>query len=83
MNYAQMTAQWNPPTPIEDLFLQLREGQLFATEESEMIDGIQLLRHEQDDSYTTDTKSQTGLPSRQTAQFPIRKTTSWLTSLKQ
>ena len=51
MNSAKMTAQWNPPTPIEDLFLQLCEGQLFATEESEMIDGIPLLRHEQDDSY--------------------------------
>lgn len=44
MNYAQMTAQWNPPTPIEDLFLQLREGQLFATEGSETIDDTQLLR---------------------------------------
>ena len=44
MNYAQMTAQWNPPTPIEDLFLQLYEGQLFATEGSETIDDTQLLR---------------------------------------
>ena len=44
MNYAKMTAQWNPPTPIEDLFLQLREGQQFATEGSETIDDTQLLR---------------------------------------
>ena len=44
MNYAQMTAQWNPPTPIEDRFLQLREGQLFGTEGSETIDDTQLLR---------------------------------------
>jgi len=43
-NYAKMTAQWNPPTPIEDLFLQLHEGQLFATEGLETIDDSQLLR---------------------------------------
>jgi len=44
INYNKMTAQWNPPTPIEDLFLQLREGQEFATEGSETIDDSQLLR---------------------------------------
>jgi len=38
-----MTAQWNPPTPIEDLFLQLREGQEFTTEGSETINDSQLL----------------------------------------
>jgi len=33
----------NPPTPIEDLFLQLRIGQEFATEGSETINESQLL----------------------------------------
>jgi hypothetical protein len=39
-----MTAQWNPPTPIEDLFLQLRDGQEFATDGNETISDSQLLR---------------------------------------
>jgi hypothetical protein len=43
-NYARMTAQWNPPTPIEDLYLQLRDGSEFATEGQETIDDSQLLR---------------------------------------
>ena len=43
-NYAKMTAQWSPPTPIEDLFLQLQEGQVFATEGHETIDDSHLLR---------------------------------------
>jgi len=43
-NYARMTAQWNPPTPIEDLYLQLRDGREFATEGNETIDDSQLLR---------------------------------------
>jgi hypothetical protein len=43
-NYTKMTAQWNPPTPIEDLFLQLRDGQEFATEGKETISDSQLLR---------------------------------------
>ncbi len=43
-NYTRMTAQWNPPTPIEDLFLQLRDGQEFAAEGNEVISISQLLR---------------------------------------
>jgi hypothetical protein len=43
-NYTKMTAQWNPPTPIEDLFLQLRDGQEFATEGNKTISNSQLLR---------------------------------------
>jgi hypothetical protein len=43
-NYTRMTAQWNPPTPIEDLFLQLRDGQEFATDGNETISDSQLLR---------------------------------------
>jgi len=44
VNYNKMTAQWNPPTPIEDLFLQLCEGQEFArTEGNETIADSQLL----------------------------------------
>ena len=34
----------NPPTPIEDLYLQLRDGREFATEGQETIDDSQLLR---------------------------------------
>ena len=43
MNYTQMMAQWNPPNPIEDLCLQLREGQFFAMQGSKTIDDTQLL----------------------------------------
>jgi hypothetical protein len=43
-NYTRMTTQWNPPTPIEDLFLQLRDGQEFATDGHETISDSQLLR---------------------------------------
>jgi hypothetical protein len=43
-NYAAMTAKWNPPTPIEDLFLQLRDGQEFAADGNESISDSQLLR---------------------------------------
>ena len=43
-NYTRMTAQWNPPTPIEDLFLQLRDGQEFATDGNKTISDSQLLR---------------------------------------
>jgi hypothetical protein len=43
-NFTCMTAQWNPPTPIEDLFLQLRDGQEFATDGNETISDSQLLR---------------------------------------
>jgi hypothetical protein len=39
-----MTAQWNPPTPIQDLFLQLRDGQEFATDGDESLSESQLLR---------------------------------------
>jgi hypothetical protein len=43
-NYTAMTAQWNPPTPIEDLFLQLHDGQEFAADGNESISDSQLLR---------------------------------------
>jgi hypothetical protein len=43
-NYTAMTAQWNPPTPIQDLFLQLRDGQEFATDGDESLSESQLLR---------------------------------------
>jgi hypothetical protein len=32
-----MNAQWNPPTPIDDLFKQLHDGQLFAKDGKEDI----------------------------------------------
>ena len=43
-NYARMTAQWTPPTPIEALWEQLKEGQEFATEGQEAIANSQLMR---------------------------------------
>ena len=43
-NYARMTAQWTPPTPIEALWEQLKEGQEFATEGQETIADSQLMR---------------------------------------
>ena len=43
-NYARMTAQWTPPTPIEALWEQLKEGQEFATEGAEAIANSQLMR---------------------------------------
>jgi hypothetical protein len=39
-----LTAKSNPPTPIEDLFLQLRDSQEFATKGNETISDSQLLR---------------------------------------
>ena len=42
-NYNRMTAQWNITTPIEDLFLQLCDGQEFATDIQETIYDSQLL----------------------------------------
>ncbi len=43
-NYARMTAQWTPPTPIEVLFEQLKEGKEFATEGNEAVPDSQLMR---------------------------------------
>ena len=34
-NETWMIAQWNNPTPIEDLFIQIRDGQEFATDVQE------------------------------------------------
>ena len=43
-NYAQMTAQWNPPAPIESLWEQLKEGKEFSTEGQETLSDAQLMR---------------------------------------
>jgi hypothetical protein len=43
-NYDRMTAPWNPPTPIENLFDQLKLGQEYAGEGGEPIDTRQLMR---------------------------------------
>lgn len=43
-NETRMKAQWNPPTPIEELFKQLEEGQLYAASGGETIDDTQLMR---------------------------------------
>ena len=43
-NWSAMNAQWNPPTPIADLFKQLQDGQLLAKNGHEDITDSQLLR---------------------------------------
>ena len=43
-NWSSMNAQWNPPTPIADLFKQLQDGQIFAKDGKEDITDSQLLR---------------------------------------
>ncbi len=43
-NYARMTESWNPPTPIEVLFEQLKEGKEFAAEGNETFLDAQLMR---------------------------------------
>ena len=45
INEETMKAPWNPPTPIEDLFKQLREGQKFAKLGGESISNDQLARY--------------------------------------
>ena len=39
-----MSSPWNPPQPIEDLFLQLTRGSQFASDGSEPIALSQVLR---------------------------------------
>jgi hypothetical protein len=43
-NYARMTEPWNPPTPIEVLFEQLKEGKEFAAKGNEAFPDTQLMR---------------------------------------
>ena len=43
-NEARMKALWSPPTPIETLFQQLKEGQEFASEGNEKITDEQIVR---------------------------------------
>ena len=43
-NEARMKQQWAPPTPIEALFKQLKDGQDFATSGNETISDSQLVR---------------------------------------
>ena len=43
-NEQRMKAPWSPPTPIEALFDQLDDGQLFASKGNEVIDDSQLMR---------------------------------------
>jgi hypothetical protein len=42
-NWSLMNAQWNPPTPIADLFQQLQDGQTFTTDGHKDITDSQLL----------------------------------------
>ena len=44
-NEERMKAQWAPPTPIETLFKQLKEGTEFAEEVGETISDGQLVRY--------------------------------------
>eukprot|EP00978_Attheya_sp_CCMP212_P045820 scaffold361923_cov40-Attheya_sp.AAC.1 len=43
-NQLRMEADWNPPTPIEDLFEQLRAGAAFATEGGDAPSAPRLVR---------------------------------------
>ena len=44
LNEQRVKAPWSPPTPIEALFDQLDDGQLFASKGNEVIDDSQLMR---------------------------------------
>ena len=44
-NSKKMATPWNPPTPIENLWKQLREGQDFAQEGNEPISDATLARN--------------------------------------
>ena len=52
-NYQRMAAPWTPPTPIESLFEQLKEGKEFANEGSETIENAQLMRMSYDNIKAT------------------------------
>ena len=39
-----MRTKWNPPTPIENLFEQLKKGQQYMARANETIDSLQLVR---------------------------------------
>lgn len=43
-NEARMRKDWNPPNPIEELYEQLKEGQVFASKGKETISDGQLIR---------------------------------------
>ena len=43
-NFYHMTARWNQPTPISDLFQQLNDGKESTEEGNEIINDSQLLR---------------------------------------
>ena len=43
-NEARMRKEWNPPNPIEELYEQLKEGQVFASKGKETISDGQLIR---------------------------------------
>ena len=43
-NTKRMTIPWNPPTPIEDLWTKLKDGQEFSNEGGENIPDSQLIR---------------------------------------
>ena len=42
-NFDSMTACWNPPTPITDLFQQLNDGKYFSEDENEISHDRKLL----------------------------------------
>jgi hypothetical protein len=52
-NWSSINAQWNPPTPIADLFQQLQDGQTFAKDGNEDITDSQLPRLCYDNVNTT------------------------------
>ena len=52
-NEARMKTTWHPPSPIEDLFKQLRDGQKFAKKGGEDITDSMLVRMAYDQIYAT------------------------------
>ena len=52
-NEERMKQAWNPPTPIEELYKQLRDGQKFAKKGGEDITDSQLVRIGYDQVYKT------------------------------
>ena len=52
-NQTRMLATWHPPTPIEDLFKQLRDGQKFAKTGGEDITDSTLMRMAYDQVHET------------------------------
>ena len=67
-NEARMKQQWAPPTPIETLFKQLKDGQDFAASGKETISDSQLVR------FGYDIMANTGVLGRPCTKWRNKKT---------